>query len=117
MNDYDNISKENRYLGNVSLKYRISRSLTYDLKIGGDLRIANLHIWQGLGTKSGSAREGRYAFSELDRFTYNIDQTVLFRPKKIGQHRYSLLAGVVYANTDSEKRLTEERPTTLPKVS
>ena len=101
--DYDNISKENRYLGNVSLKYRISRSLTYDLKIGGDLRIANLHIWQGIGTKSGSAREGRYAFSELDRFTYNIDQTVLFRPKKIGQHRYSLLAGVVYANTDSEK--------------
>ncbi|QOD61962.1 SusC/RagA family TonB-linked outer membrane protein [Polaribacter haliotis] len=105
-NDYDNISEENRFIGNLSLKYRISNSFTYDLKIGGDKRKANLDVWQGIGTNSGSNRDGRYAFSELDRLTYNIDQTLLFRPKTKGNHRYSLLAGVVYTNTDSEKSYT-----------
>lgn len=106
VDEYDNISTENRLIGNLSAKYRISNTLTYDLKVGGDLRKAELDIWQGIKTLSGFSRDGRYAFSELDRLTYNIDQTILFRPRKSGNHRYSLLGGIVYANTDSEKKYT-----------
>ena len=106
LDEYDNISTENRLIGNISAKYKISDVLTYNLKLAGDIRKAELNIWQGIGTNGGFIREGRYAFSELDRFTYNIDQTIQFRPKKIGKHRYSLLGGVVYANTDSEKKYT-----------
>lgn len=104
--EYDNISTENRVIGNISAKYKISNTLTYDLKIGGDLRKGELDIWQGIGTQGGFVREGRYAFSELDRFSYNIDQTILFRPKKTGNHRFTLLGGVVYASTDSDKKYT-----------
>ncbi|WP_397447576.1 SusC/RagA family TonB-linked outer membrane protein [Polaribacter sp. R77954] len=106
IDEYDNISKENRFIGNFFTKYKITNTLTYDLKIGGDIRKGELDVWQGTGTQAGFVREGRYSFSELNRFSYNIDQTVLFRPKKIGNHRYTLLGGVVYASTDSENKYT-----------
>ena len=106
IDEYDNISKENRLIGNVFAKYKITNSLTYDLKIGGDLRKGELDVWQGVGTQAGFLREGRYSFSELERFSYNIDQTILFSPKNIGNHRFTLLGGVVYASTDSENKYT-----------
>jgi TonB-linked SusC/RagA family outer membrane protein len=104
--EYDNISEENRFVGNVSVEYKFSKTLIYNLKFGGDYRKGELNIWQGVGTNAGATREGRYAFSELDRFTYNIDQTLLFRPKRKGDHRYTLLGGVVYSNSNSEKKYT-----------
>ena len=106
VDEYDNISTENRLIGNISAKYKVTNTLTYNLKVGGDLRKGELDIWQGTGTQGGFTREGRYAFSELDRFSYNIDQTLLFRPKTTGNHRYTVLGGVVYASTDSEKKYT-----------
>ena len=104
--EYDNISKENRLIGNFSVEYKFTKSLIYNLKFGGDYRKGELNIWQGVGTNAGFTRNGRYAFSELDRFTYNIDQTILFRPKRKGDHRYTLLGGVVYSNSNSEKSYT-----------
>jgi len=106
LEDYDNISNENRVIGNFSLNYKFLENVTYNLKLGGDLRKANADIWQGPSTSAGFLREGRYAFSELDRTTFNIDQTIEFKPKRIGDHRYTLLGGVVYTNTESEKNYT-----------
>ena len=106
IDDFESTSLENRLIANLGVKYKISNTLTYDLKIGGDIRDADLNKWDGPSTNRGFRFDGRYAFSELDRRAYNIDQTVMFRPKKIGNHRYTLLGGVVYQDALTEKRYT-----------
>ena len=74
--------------------------------MGGDIRNADLNKWDGPTTNRGFRFDGRYAFSELDRRAYNIDQTVMFRPKKRGNHRYTLLGGIVYTNALTERTYT-----------
>ncbi|WP_152286836.1 SusC/RagA family TonB-linked outer membrane protein [Flavicella marina] len=104
--DYDNISTENRVIGNFSVDYKLRNDLVYNFKFGGDYRDAVGHIWQGISTNAGNNRDGRYAISKLNRFSYNIDQTLTYRPKAIGNHRYSILGGIVYNHTNSEKNYT-----------
>lgn len=104
--DYDNISTENRVLGNISVEYKLRKDLIYNFRVGADYRKAVLDIWQGVGTNQGFSREGRYAKSNLDRFSYNLDNTITYKPKAIGEHRYTLLGGIVYNSTNSEKNYT-----------
>ncbi len=99
---YDNISNEDRVLGNLSLEYRLKKDLIYNLKFGGDYRTGERHVWNGVETNAGIRTNGRYGLSTLKRFSYNVDNTITYRPKAIGNHRYSLLGGVVYNSTNSE---------------
>ena len=104
--DYDKISDENRVLGNLSAEYKLRKDLIYNFKFGGDYRTSEMHIWQGVATNQGSTRDGRYALSNLDRFSYNVDNTITYRPKAKNSHRYTLLGGIVYNSTDVEKSYT-----------
>ncbi len=101
--DYEKFSTENRVLGNLSLQYKFRKDIVYDMKFGGDYRSSELNVWQGVGVNPGFQRDGRYSKTSLNRFSYNIDNTISFRPKAKGSHRYSLLGGVVLNSSDSDR--------------
>ncbi|MGY5354945.1 SusC/RagA family TonB-linked outer membrane protein [Wenyingzhuangia sp. IMCC45467] len=104
--EYDNVSDENRFLANLSLDYEFLKDVNYSVKLGGDYREGNLVVWQGLNTDQGSSRDGRYSYSELSRYSYNIDQTIQYSPRAKKNHRYSVLGGVVYNHTNAVNSYT-----------
>ena len=85
--DYDDLSQENRILGKVNFDYKISKTFTYRFLFGADYRTKLRTTWFGNSILRGSQSNGEATRSTLDRFRYNIDNTILFKKKISKNHR------------------------------
>ena len=79
--DFDDLSQENRILGRVNLDFKLSNTFTYRLLFGADYRTKIRTTWFGNSILRGSQSNGEASRSTLDRFRYNIDNTLLFKKK------------------------------------
>lgn len=104
LSDYNDDSKEFRTLASVSLDYKLSDVFTYRLQFGGDYRNKERRLWYGLGLQRGLQSNGEAGESILDRFRYNVDNTLMFK-KKIGRgQRISGTVGLVYDATNIDQQ-------------
>lgn len=106
MNDYDDLSKETRLLGSLSLKYQLPvKGLSYTLRAGGNLRYKERRQWYGLATYQGEPVNGLLGMSNLASNQYNIDNLFNYN-KAIGvDHRLNAMVGMSYEGRSFENQL------------
>ena len=95
LQDYDDLSKEIRLLGSISLEYELSNTFTYNLRVGTDYRNKERKVWYGNTLFRGASVNGEAGISTLSRFRYNIDNTIRFRKRFNRNHRINGTVGMV----------------------
>src|SRR5690606_27517913 len=65
--DYDDISKEQRMLASTDINYKISNAFTYKLNLSADYREKERTKWQGKSTLPGQKANGALGLSQLQR--------------------------------------------------
>lgn len=101
--DYDDLSDEIRILGAIKADYKINKVFTYRLAFGSDYRFKERSIWYGLGTSRGAQKNGEAGNSILERFRYNIDNTLMFKKKFNRNHRIDGTVGATFDNSANRK--------------
>ena len=102
VSDYDDESEEIRLLGSLSLDYKISKAFTYRLNVAGDYRTKERQIWFGTALRRGALVNGEAGLSTLDRFRYNIDNTLLFKHKFNKNNRINGTVGFILDHRRTE---------------
>jgi len=106
MADYDDLSKETRLIGSISLKYKLPvEGLSYTLTAGGNLRYKERRRWYGLATYEGQSNNGLLGMSNLASNQYNIDNLVHYNKTFGDNHRISAMTGFSYEGTSFENQL------------
>lgn len=100
--DYDDDSEDIRTLASLKLDYKISDLFTYRLQFGADYRKKQRQIWYGTSIFRGAQANGEAGISTLNRFRYNIDNTLMFKKRLRKGHRIDGTIGVVYDATQLE---------------
>jgi len=100
--DYDDESEEIRLLGSLSLDYKISKAFTYRLNVAGDYRTKERQIWFGTALRRGALANGEAGLSTLDRFRYNIDNTLRFKHRFNRNHRINGTVGFILDHRRTE---------------
>ena len=98
--DYDDLSKEARILGSLKLDYKLSDMFTYRVQFGADYRNKERKVWYGTGLFRGSQVNGEAGISTLQRFRYNLDNTLMFK-KRINKN--NRINGTIGAIIDQSK--------------
>lgn len=93
--DYDDLADELRGLGSLKLQYKINDVFSYRILTGIDYRKKERKIWYGTSLFRGNLANGEAGISTLDRFRYNIDNTILFNKKFNKNHRINGTVGFV----------------------
>ncbi len=103
LTDYNDDAAEYRILGSITADYKISPIFTYRLLAGGDYRYKKRQIWYGTTVFRGSLSNGEAGISQLNRFRYNVDNTLLFDKKFDRNHRINGTLGFVIDHTSVEQ--------------
>ncbi|MGJ8683645.1 MAG: SusC/RagA family TonB-linked outer membrane protein [Nonlabens sp.] len=95
LKEYDDLSDDFRVLGAAKLDYEISDMFTWRTRVGVDYRYKQRKIWYGTGLFRGNQANGEAGISDLKRFRYNIDNTLMFKKKFNRDHKLNGTAGFV----------------------
>lgn len=95
LQDYDDLSEELRLLGAIKLKYKISKDFTYIANLGADYRRKERKRWYGTAIFRGAQSNGEAGIATLDRFRYNIDNTLRYATKIDKHNRIDGTVGFV----------------------
>lgn len=100
VNDYDDISKELRFQGALSLSYEISPAFTYKFNIAGDSRNKDRERWYGPTTYRGSLVNGSLGKSNQNRTFYSVESLLMFKKGK-KKHWLNGTVGITYNQEDN----------------
>ena len=95
VSDYDDESKETRLLGALTMNYKLSKAFTYKIAIGTDYRVKERQVWFGTALRRGALANGEAGLSNLERFRYNVDNTLMFRHRFNKNHRINGTVGFI----------------------
>ncbi|WP_367388008.1 SusC/RagA family TonB-linked outer membrane protein [Lewinella sp. LCG006] len=101
--DYNDDAEELRTLGSIKLDYEISDVFSYRFQTGVDYRNKQRQIWYGTSIFRGAQANGEAGISTLDRFRYNIDNTLMFKKRFRKGHRINGTVGFIWDATDVEQ--------------
>jgi TonB-linked SusC/RagA family outer membrane protein len=93
--DYDDNAEEIRLLGSLNLDYKFSDIFTYRIRFGADYRKKDRSFWYGVGLRKGNDPNGLAGVSSLNRFRYNLDNTLMFKKRFNRNHRINGTVGVL----------------------
>ena len=93
--DYDDLAEEIRGLGSIKLEYELNDVFKYRLLAGADFRKKERKVWYGTSLFRGAQVNGEAGISDLERFRYNIDNTLMFNKKFNKNHRINGTIGFV----------------------
>ena len=96
LSDYNDDSREIRTLAAFTLDYDISDVFTYRVRLAGDYRDKERNVWYGLGLNRGLQSNGEAGESLLNRFRYNIDNTLMFKTKVGRGQKINGTVGVIW---------------------
>lgn len=97
--DFEDLSNEFRGLASLMVDYKFNKVFTYRVVVGGDYRNKKRQVWYGEGTSRGRITNGEAGISRLNRFRYNIDNTLLFKKNINKDNRINGVVGVVFDET------------------
>ena len=99
VNDFSDISNENRYIGSLTLTYKLPvKGLSYEIKFGGNVRNKVRSRFYGLTTNKGkkSNANGYFDESTLDAKSYQLNNLIKFNRTFNKIHRFNTVFGVTY---------------------
>ncbi|WP_258104186.1 TonB-dependent receptor [Marinoscillum sp. MHG1-6] len=93
INDFSDISNEERYVGKLALTYKLPvKGLAYEISAGGNIRKKERKRWYGLTTFQGGTANGVLSMSDLESKSYQINN--LLRYSKYGKiHNVNAVVG------------------------
>jgi len=101
--DYDDDSKEIRLLGSMTMDYKISKVFTYRLRFGGDYRKKERSFWYGNALLRGRNANGIAGLGTLNRFRYNVDNTLMFKKSFGKNHKINGTIGALIDKTSVKR--------------
>jgi len=81
----------------------MSKAFTYRLQVGTDYRVKERQIWYGNSIFRGAQVNGEAGLSTLERFRYNVDNTLLFKKRFNKNHRINGTIGAVIDQSDIQR--------------
>ncbi|HRD82003.1 MAG TPA: SusC/RagA family TonB-linked outer membrane protein, partial [Saprospiraceae bacterium] len=100
LQDYNDDSEEYRLLASMKADYQISKAFTWRFLAGADYRAKTRQVWFGKSTFRGNQANGEAGISQLDRFRYNVDNTLMYKKKIKRHHTINATAGIVFDATN-----------------
>ncbi len=97
--DYDDDAQEVRVLGAITMDYKFSKAFKYRLRFGGDYRNKERSFWYGKAIRKGNDPNGLAGLSTLNRFRYNIDNTLTFNKSFNKNNRINATIGALIDKT------------------
>ena len=97
INDFEDISKENRYIGNLALTYKLPvQGLRYQVKVGGNIRTKERRRFFGTTTWQGNNANGSLQITGLNNSSFQVNNFLRFNRTFKGKHRINSVLGVTY---------------------
>lgn len=92
---YDDLSNDIRFQGAFNLDFKISKIFSYKFLFGGDYRNKTRQRWFGNELAKGAQVNGEATLATLNRFRYNIDNTITFKKVFNKNNKINGFVGVV----------------------
>ena len=97
INDFEDISKESRYIGNIGLTYKLPvQGLRYQVKIGGNIRTKERRRFFGTTTWLGNNANGALQITGLNNSSFQVNNFLRFNRTLNRKHRINSVIGVTY---------------------
>ena len=92
INDFEDISKESRYIGNLALTYKLPvQGLRYQIKLGGNIRTKERRRFFGPTTWQGSQGPGSLQITGLNNSSFQINNFLRFNRTFNRKHRIQFI--------------------------
>lgn len=96
LEDYEDQSVENSFVGSFNLNYKISEAFSYELRLGGTYKDKERKRWYGLETYLGQLNNGNLGISNLSSKSATVENLFKY-DTKIGKNiSLNALAGTSY---------------------
>ena len=97
INDFEDISKESRYIGNIGLTYKLPvQGLRYQVKVGGNIRTKERRRFFGTTTWLGNNANGALQITGLNNSSFQVNNFLRFNRTLKRKHRINSVLGVTY---------------------
>ena len=97
INDFEDISKESRYIGNLALTYKLPiQGLRYQVKIGGNIRTKERRRFFGTTTWQGNNANGSLQITGLNNSSFQVNNFLRFNRTLKRKHRINSVLGITY---------------------
>lgn len=107
LTDYKDVSEELRSNLSASLTYEIVKGLKYKISLGADFRNKERSKWYGTELFKGGQSNGVANYSFLKRYSYSIDNLLIYNRKFNKKHNLNATLGMTYDSWNSRAQLYE----------
>jgi len=107
LTDFEDKSKELRINAATSLEYKLVKGLKYKFNAGLDYRNKDRSKWHGIGIYKGQKDNGSLALSYLDRYSYVIDNLLMFKRTFNEDHSINTTLGITYDGSHITNKIYE----------
>ncbi|MFA8436876.1 MAG: SusC/RagA family TonB-linked outer membrane protein [Marinifilaceae bacterium] len=107
LTDYDDETKELRINASSSLTYEVAEGLKYKIQGGLDYRNKDRSRFWNTGVFKGQKENGALAMSTLDRYSYTMDNLLMYSKKINDNHRINTTVGVTFDGSHAEASVYE----------
>lgn len=105
LDDYDDLTKDKNFNGSADIHYKLSDAISYNLRMGGNMRFMNRARWYGLETFKGNNENGSLGISDLTASNYTIENLLNFNKKFNRVFRLNSVIGATYDDYNSLNKL------------
>jgi TonB-linked SusC/RagA family outer membrane protein len=96
--DFDDLSNDQRILANADVTYKISKSFSYKLNLSTDYRNKERVIWQGKTTQPGQRANGALGLAQLQRKYFLVENLLFYKKQLKNKDKIDATFGVTYDN-------------------
>ncbi len=107
LEDFDDVTEENRINISSSLEFEILKGLKYKLRGGVDYRTKERQRWYGLQIFQGEKDNGVANYSDLRRYSYTVDNILSYNARIAKGHRINATAAATYDAVNFKNTLYE----------
>ncbi|KXX71527.1 TonB-dependent receptor [Flammeovirga sp. SJP92] len=105
--DYEDLTNELKILASLNATYSFNKYFKYQVRAGTSYRSKDRSIWYGKDTQKGSQTNGALGISGLNRYSYTIDNLLMFNKKFNKKHRVDAVVGFVVDGITSTQSNSE----------
>ena len=103
IDDFEDISKENRFFGSISTTFDFDiKGLSYQIRAGGNMRSKERRRFYGLTTYVGRNANGMLQLSKLETTSFQFTNTLRYNRAFRGNNRINAVLGLTYDQRNTQ---------------
>ena len=103
IDDFEDISKENRFFGSISTTFDFDiKGLSYQIRAGGNMRSKERRRFYGLTTYVGQNANGMLQLSKLETTSFQFTNTLRYNRAFRGNNRINAVLGLTYDQRNTQ---------------